>query len=154
MIIYFNPFSTNQFSSTSAISTLFASAKAKWLLPRMPMSGRRTTLASPSWWLTQLAKACAIWTHLIHHAHGRKIAHADGADFADCLIFFQHTPCAVAVAVRLMNQYHINAIQIQTTQRSWCLLTKLWFVSCVLSILQATRLGRDFNLIFCKSKKG
>ncbi|HHX2520536.1 TPA: hypothetical protein ACU8BS_000938 [Neisseria subflava] len=26
------PFTTNQFSSTSAISTLFASAKAKWLL--------------------------------------------------------------------------------------------------------------------------
>lgn len=46
----------------------------------------------------------------------RKIAHADGADFAGRLIFFQRAPCAVAVAVRLVNQYHIDVIQIQTTQ--------------------------------------
>lgn len=65
-LLLFQSFSTNQFSSTSAISTLFASAKAKWLLPRMPISGKHTTLASPPWRLTQLAKACAIWMRSIH----------------------------------------------------------------------------------------
>ena len=80
----------------------------------------------------------------IHRTHRRKIAHTDGADFAGCLIFFQRAPCTVAVAVRLMNQHHIDVIQIQTTQRGWCLLTKLWF--CQLRTFHFTDnlIGRRF----------
>ena len=79
----------------------------------------RHTHSPPPPKLSQAGRPLGLRHHFIeqpqiHRAHGRKIAHADGADFAGCLIFFQRAPCAVAVAVRLMNQHHIDVIQIQT----------------------------------------